>query len=191
MDGANQDIFRLFFVFAHQNQFIDTLIVFLATYFPYLLIVGFLAFSFSRKDRREGLFIFIEGMLAAIISRSIITESIRFFYDHPRPFAALDLSPLVHSSSNSFPSGHAAIFFAMATTLYFFDKRLGGWFFLLALINGISRVTAGVHWPLDILGGAVIGIASGFFVHKLSERSWRELEFGAKTNTPKQTESTT
>ncbi len=175
MESLNQDIFRLFFIFAHQNPFFDGLIVFLAKYLPYLLIVAFLAFVLSQKDRRVRLFIFIEGMLAVIISRSIITESIRFFYNHLRPFAALNVSPLVHADGASFPSGHTVTFFSLATIVYYFDKRLGTWFFLFAFINGISRIVAGIHWPLDILGGIVVGVLSGVIAYKISEKSWENI----------------
>lgn len=175
MESLNQDIFRLLFSLAHQNIFLDLVIVFCAKYLAYLLVIGFFVFILLRKDNRVRLFIFIEGALAVIISRSIITETIRFFYHHPRPFEALSLSPLVQASGDSFPSGHAVTFFALATILYYFDKRLGGWFFLFAFMNGVSRIVAGVHWPLDILGGIVIGILSGVIVHALSKNNWEKM----------------
>ena len=175
MESLNQDIFRLFFSLAHQNPFLDTVFVFCAKYLAYLLVIGFLVFILSRKDSRVRLFIFIEGVLAVIIARSIITETIRFFYHHPRPFEALSLSPLVQGDGYSFPSGHAVTFFSLAMVLYYFDKRIGSWFFLFAFINGVSRIIAGVHFPLDIIGGIVVGVLSGVMVHELSKNSWRKM----------------
>ena len=59
----------------------------------------------------------------------------------------------------SFPSGHAATSFAAATVLSFARPRWAPAFYLLALAIGFSRVYVGVHYPLDVVGGAVLGIA--------------------------------
>jgi undecaprenyl-diphosphatase len=59
----------------------------------------------------------------------------------------------------SFPSGHAATSFAAATILSFARPRWAPAFYLFALGIGFSRVYVGVHYPLDIVGGAVLGIA--------------------------------
>jgi undecaprenyl-diphosphatase len=58
----------------------------------------------------------------------------------------------------SFPSGHAATSFAAAMVLTFARPRWAPAFFLLALAIGFSRVYVGVHYPLDVVGGAVLGI---------------------------------
>jgi membrane-associated phospholipid phosphatase len=68
--------------------------------------------------------------------------------------------PLVHAPhDHSFPSGHAATSFACATTLTYFAPRLAPGFFLLAAAIAWSRVYVGVHYPLDVLGGAALGAA--------------------------------
>jgi undecaprenyl-diphosphatase len=68
--------------------------------------------------------------------------------------------PLVHPPTDgAFPSGHAATSFAAATVLSVARPRWAPAFYLLALAIGFSRVYVGVHYPLDIVGGAVLGIA--------------------------------
>ena len=57
----------------------------------------------------------------------------------------------------SFPSGHATVSFACATLLAFYAPRGAPAFFLLAAAIAWSRVYVGVHYPLDVLGGAVLG----------------------------------
>jgi len=74
-------------------------------------------------------------------------------------------------SDASMPSGHAAIAFALATTVSLQHKE---WFFvapsaLLATTIATSRVWLGVHYPSDIAAGAVLGISSAVLVHILSQ----------------------
>jgi undecaprenyl-diphosphatase len=68
-------------------------------------------------------------------------------------------TPLVHAPHDgSFPSGHATVSFACATLLSFYAPRAAPAFFLLAVAIAWSRVYVGVHYPLDVLGGAVLGV---------------------------------
>jgi undecaprenyl-diphosphatase len=73
-------------------------------------------------------------------------------YAEPKPLVTPPLDA-------SFPSGHAATSFAAATVLSFARPRWAPAFFLLALAIGFSRVYVGVHYPLDIAGGAVLGMS--------------------------------
>ena len=82
-------------------------------------------------------------------------------FDRERPperYAEPD--PLVSvPGSGSFPSGHAATSFAAATVLSFAFPRLAPILLVLAAAVGFSRVYVGVHYPLDIVGGAFLGVA--------------------------------
>ena len=81
-----------------------------------------------------------------------------------------DINYLIDKNDWSFPSGHSTFFFALAATVYFYNKKWGWWFFLAAIIINISRVIAGVHYPSDILGGAIIGILVAYFVFTIVNR---------------------
>ena len=77
--------------------------------------------------------------------------------------------PLVHvPHSGAFPSGHAATAFACATVLACWFPRLTVPAFLLAVAIAWSRVYVGVHWPLDVLGGAVVGVLVATALLKLA-----------------------
>ncbi len=176
MQAINELIFRVLFGLTHANGIVDLLVIFLGTYLPYLLLAGWLWFMLSRFRGWRLRFLFvIETALAVILSRGILTEAIRFFFPVARPFAALGLEPLFFETNNAFPSSHAAIFFAIAVVVGYFDRRMGLWFFALAIINGIARVAGGVHWPLDILGGFVVAVLGAAFAHKIIRSFFEEL----------------
>ncbi len=176
MSTLNLYLFQFIFGLSHRNFFVDDLGVFLAQYLPYLLVLGALIFVFLFEGWKKRILVLSEGLMALILSRGIITEVIRFFYHSPRPFQALNLSALINEPSYSFPSGHAALFFALATTIFYLSRRLGWWFFALATANGLARIFVGVHWPFDIVGGAVVGIVSAMLIHKLLEPIAKQVE---------------
>ncbi|RME61360.1 phosphatase PAP2 family protein [Candidatus Parcubacteria bacterium] len=158
----NEHLFWFFFQASHQHAALDFAVKFFASYLPYLFLAGLVYLGkIGYRDWRARWNFFVTLVLSAVIARGVLVEIIRFFYPHPRPFVALGIDPLFISSGNSFPSGHAATFFAFAAVVIMLAPRWGWWLFFFALLNGMGRVAAGVHWPADILGGIGVGIASG------------------------------
>lgn len=161
----------------------NSLIIFCAQYLPYIIVAIFLLLLiFSKKDRRSKIKFIIFAGLSVFIARVIFTEIIRYFYYIPRPFVNSDIVPLIsHEATGSFPSGHAAFFFALATAVALYlcktESCTCAWarvwaalFFLGAIFISIARVIAGIHWPLDILAGAVIGVISSVLVAKFFKK---------------------
>ncbi len=152
---------QLFYILnglAGQSPLLDGAIIFFASYLPYVLVALLAAvLLLSSYSRRQKLEILLITGISSIIARAGVVELIRFFYHRPRPFTALSLEPLFDDAAWSFPSGHAAFFFALATALYLYNKKWGTLFFLAAGLVAVSRVIAGVHYPSDIIAGALIG----------------------------------
>lgn len=98
-------------------------------------------------------------LLSLLIARGIITSLIHVLYSRPRPFVALGWQSLIeHMATPSFPSGHATSMFALAFIGWQVNRRWGWYFFAAAMLAAIARVYAGVHWPSDVIAGAVIGM---------------------------------
>lgn len=154
-------LFYLLNNLAGQSLFFDKVVVFFASYLAYILIALFLALLLiSQYSRREKLQILLVAGVSTIIARFGITELIRFFYHRQRPFTDLSVNQLLTSNEWSFPSGHSAFFFALATAVYLYNKKWGIGFFAAAVLMTLSRVIAGIHYPSDVLAGALIGIAA-------------------------------
>lgn len=167
---------------ARKRWLVDYSGVFLAEYLGYFLILGVVFLLIAEKDWRRRIYFFSLSAISVILARGIIVEIIRFFYDRPRPFEALGIEPLIlNNGAPSSPSGHAAFFFALALAVFFTNKKWGYWFFAGALLIGIARIFIGIHWPLDILAGAAVGLISAFLIKKiLSSPEITSLETGKK-----------
>ena len=70
-----------------------------------------------------------------------------------------DVQSLIKETGFSFPSGHASFFMALACAIFISHKKAGYLFMFFALLIGIARIIAGVHFPVDILGGFILGYA--------------------------------
>jgi undecaprenyl-diphosphatase len=150
----------------------DALIVFTATYLPFLLVGAFAWFLYrerrmplSEKVRAFGL-----SMIAALIARGL-DSPIRFFFPRPRPFLSYHLTQLIPENSPGFPSGHASFFFALSAIVYAYVRRLAAVSFLASVLICLARVAAGVHYPSDILGGAILGTLTGWVCIKIARSS--------------------
>lgn len=164
-------IFYFFNNFAGKYRIIDALIIFFANYLQYLLIIFFLLFLlFSFYSKRKKIRIFFVTIISSIVARLGATEIIRFFYHRPRPFLIYNVHQLISENRPSFPSGHATFFFAMATAIYFYNKKWGVGFFIASIVMNVSRIMAGVHYPSDVIAGMIIGIIIAWFTFYLVER---------------------
>ncbi len=156
---------------------LDLLGIFLAQYLAYFLIVGFLMALFLVRNWRLKFYAFSLVALSVILARGILVELIRFIYYRPRPPLVLPINALIAvDNSASFPSGHAAAFFALGAAVFYLNKKWGIVLLASAAIMGLARVFVGVHWPLDILGGAVVGMLSAVIAHQIMPASFKKFD---------------
>ena len=162
---------------AGQSKIVDGFGIFFAEYLPYLMLAYLLCFLFwPKKDRTKNRAMVVSAVIAAIVSRYVVKSLMILFYERPRPYINLPLShDLVSVSSaenlQSFPSGHAIFFFALSMVIYRFNKKLGAVFFICSVVMSVSRIFVGVHWPSDILGGAILGIIVGAITFWLYQKN--------------------
>lgn len=165
----NNDLFFFFYNLAHRAHFFDALITFLAVYFIFVVIILAFLFLYRNFGRREIILLCASGGIAWILAKIL-----KVLIHTPRPFDVFSqIQPLFSESGYAFPSGHTMVASAIAFTLFFLNKKAGlpaqtGYVFMLfAIFIGFSRVVAGVHFPVDIFGGFVLGALIAFTLNKI------------------------
>ncbi|MDP2789436.1 MAG: phosphatase PAP2 family protein [bacterium] len=173
----NETIFYFFYNFAHQSPFIDSVVVFFARTFPYIVVILAGVFLLMHHEvfqaespwqifmqkKKEILRAFFTGASAWVLAYVL-----KILFHAPRPFDALpQVTSLIPESGFAFPSGHSTFFMALAVSIFFSHKKAGYVFVSFALLIGIARIMAGVHFPVDILGGFVLGAVIAYFLRNV------------------------
>lgn len=156
-----------------QNPFFDWLMPFLRNadmWIPfYFFLILFVLFNYKKTGWWWVLAAACTPVLTDYISSGLIKENIHRLRPCNEPALAgwLRILPgLSFPQSSSFTSSHAANHFGMATFLFLtFKKEIGKWagvFFLWAASICYAQVYVGVHYPFDIICGALVGIMVGY-----------------------------
>lgn len=128
------------------------------------------ALLFLKAEKKRALLVLLLAALTVALTDPACARLIKPLFHRLRPCNPEDLVEggrflLGYKASFSFPSSHAMNMFGQATLFSFFYPRFAAWFFLFAAAIGYSRIYVGVHYPLDVLGGAVFGAACGALVY--------------------------
>ena len=175
----NRELFLTINGMAGHWKILDWVGIGLATATPYffilvVVILHLLSLSFPKWQG------YWKTTIAAGIGAGVavlLSKITSFLFPEPRPFVEGVGHLLIHHSpDNSFPSDHTT--FLVAVALPFLLNRhwkLGAILACLALLGGVARVFVGVHWPVDILGGVVVGTVGGIIGWKVTEKGGRWL----------------
>ncbi|HMS33329.1 MAG TPA: phosphatase PAP2 family protein [Ignavibacteria bacterium] len=128
----------------------------------YSLVWLYIVFKGGTKGRVSALLI----ILVILISDQTADNIIKPFFHRIRPCHVLDdVHILINcSQSYAFPSNHAVNNFAAAALFSYFYPSMKSFLFTGAFIVSLSRVMCGVHYPFDIAGGALIGMAFAYLI---------------------------
>ena len=151
------------------------------------ILLGFVLLFFKRT-RRTGILVLISLLIGIVLTNVIIKPLVA----RPRPYT-LDASFIDYLSSikyklpgeYSFPSGHTQVAFNTAVVMAIIYKRKGAWAFLPASLIAVSRVFLCVHYPTDVLVGAIIGAISAivtcYAINKLIDKIVNKIKLKKET----------
>ncbi|MDX1373017.1 MAG: phosphatase PAP2 family protein [Nitrososphaeraceae archaeon] len=135
-------------------------------YITYVILLGWLLVKGGTKGR----IVVLSLLLLITVSDQTGYRLLKELFQRARPcdFLTDVITPIGCSGSFSFPSNHALNNFAAATFLSRFYPAYKWIFFVTAFLISISRIYLGLHYPSDILGGAIIGFIIGYLFSLLS-----------------------
>ena len=109
----------------------------------------------------------LHGFLAGVIAY-FIAHMVKEVWYSPRPYLDNGETPIaIHvPESGTFPSAHTAAAIALAVSLWLHDGKLGWGALVIGLTIGMARVLANIHYPVDILGGAILGAVIAVVINR-------------------------
>lgn len=173
MYSLDLSILQMYNQLAGRSHAFDLLVTVFTDYSPFLFAVLFLVYFVRRTPQREAMrrTILLSG-IAGVLALTVTALIAAVFY-RARPFTVLppDQIHLIipHAADSSFPSDHTMGSAAFAAGMWRAPGRSARWVFLVtALLVGLSRLIAGVHWPSDVAGSFILGaaVAAGTFALK-------------------------
>jgi undecaprenyl-diphosphatase len=161
-------LFQMVNGLAGRTPWLDGVMIFSAEFLPIVFFLAFVILYFSMQAHQQrGAFLAGLATLLALAIAILISS----LFPRPRPYMTQAAHLLIPRSNDpSFPSDHATLSFAIASMVWWYNRKLGMVFIVLALLVGFSRVYVGTHYPLDVIGGAALGTAVSWFVQRLANR---------------------
>jgi undecaprenyl-diphosphatase len=154
----------LLWVVAHRIHVLDGVMwaVSAAGRFGVVWIAIGLGLTLARRLRPSG---YLQLALALVVAQ-VVVDAVKPVVNRERPFAAISSVQVIGSPPKdaSFPSGHAATAASAGMTLIRLLPEGAIWWSGLALLTACSRVYLGVHYPLDVIAGMMVGVACAALV---------------------------
>ena len=162
----NENMFRLVNDLGKENTFLNPVFIFIAEYMVIFLALAVLIFWFTRIYKNR--IMVICGSITFVIAELLGKIAGKIHSNH-QPFEELNnVNQLIEKAvDNSFPSDHTILFFSFCVTFCLFKGARGAFWIVLALLVGVSRIWVGVHYPADILAGAMISSGPALIVFRI------------------------
>ena len=172
LSALNHDILFSLHVLATSSTLTAGVVIFFAEWFPLLVLISIVVYEFLAVEKEEEVFrVLVRTALPSFIVW-IVVMSVKLLFPSPRPFVEMEITPLISVADpfGSFPSAHAAVFGALAGTIFVNHFHVWKWYLISAILISLARVAAGVHWPADVASGILFGLLFGFIIAKLLSR---------------------
>jgi undecaprenyl-diphosphatase len=132
----------------------------------FLFIFLIIIFLWLKGEKRPAIYLAL-----GLVVDAILVHTLKTMIHRPRPYEALSIMPLeLGDNFGSLPSGHTSRAFLSATILSKFYSKYTIVFFVIAASIGFSRIYIGVHYPLDVIVGAITGSLLGILMVDLLDR---------------------
>ena len=156
-----------------ENSFFDVLMPFMTDLKNFTYLLALLGGWILWKERKAGLVFLIFIVLTVAMTDSFSSRLLKEWVGRIRPCEILPEVRLLTdcNTSYSFPSSHAVNIFAAAYFLSQPFRRLSPVFYGIAAVVGYSRVYLGIHYPLDVMGGAAIGLLIAWPMRRLKDHA--------------------
>ncbi|MEK3887327.1 undecaprenyl-diphosphatase [Bacillus sp. FSL K6-3431] len=160
----NVDLFRMINNLGKEITYLNSTMVFIAEYLVFFLALAVLIFWFTRRHENR---IMIICASITFFSAVIVGKLAGKIHSNNQPFAELsNVNQLIgHAVDNSFPSDHTILFFSFCMTIFLFKRKAGLLWIGLAILVGFSRIWVGVHYPGDVIVGALISIMFAVIIY--------------------------
>ncbi len=132
------------------------------------LVAAALWFAGATPDERTRYQRAVVFIALALLFCNALIKDLSYLYFRPRPFATESVKLLFYRPSvSSFPSIPIEVAFCFAAGAWYANRRVGKFLIVLGALYALSRVYAGVHYPSDVIAGALIGAGMVYIVVRL------------------------